>query len=131
MTRLRRLVRQERGASAVEFALVAPLLVLLLLGLIDWGYYFFAAQVVTNAAREGARSGSLDGKTAAQAQSDAAVAAEAYLAAGGFDPARATVIATLTSDSVSVKVSYPTGSLSGLNGLVLPAQATATAEMRR
>ncbi|MBN2358950.1 MAG: pilus assembly protein, partial [Deltaproteobacteria bacterium] len=49
-----------RGAAAVEFAIVLPLLLLLVLGGLDWGYYFFIAQVTTNAAREGARAGSLE-----------------------------------------------------------------------
>jgi Flp pilus assembly protein TadG len=50
-----RLGRGERGANVVEFALVLPLLMLMLLGLIDYGYYFFVELAVTNAAREGAR----------------------------------------------------------------------------
>jgi hypothetical protein len=49
----------RRGAVAVEFALVLPILLLLVLGGIDWGYFFFAGQIVANAAREGARAGSL------------------------------------------------------------------------
>jgi hypothetical protein len=53
--RLRRLHRQ-RGAVAVEFALVLPLLLLLVLGGIDWGYYFFVGEIAANAAREGARA---------------------------------------------------------------------------
>jgi Flp pilus assembly protein TadG len=55
---LRRLHR-ERGAVAVEFALVLPLLLLLVLGGIDWGYYFFAGEIAANAAREGARAGAI------------------------------------------------------------------------
>jgi Flp pilus assembly protein TadG len=50
---------RERGAAAVEFALVLPLLILLVLGGVDWGYYFFAGEIVGNAAREGARAGAL------------------------------------------------------------------------
>jgi Flp pilus assembly protein TadG len=51
--------RRQRGAVAVEFALVLPLLMLLVLAGIDWGYFFFVSQVAANAAREGARAGSL------------------------------------------------------------------------
>jgi Flp pilus assembly protein TadG len=47
--------RDERGASAVEFALLAPIVFLLLFGLIQWGLYFWAAQGGSNAAREAAR----------------------------------------------------------------------------
>jgi Flp pilus assembly protein TadG len=45
----------ERGAELVEFALILPLLLLLLLGIMDFGFLFQRYEVVTNAAREGAR----------------------------------------------------------------------------
>jgi Flp pilus assembly protein TadG len=49
--------RRRRGVVAVEFALVLPLLLLLLLGMFDYGWYFLCELNVTNAAREGARAG--------------------------------------------------------------------------
>jgi Flp pilus assembly pilin Flp len=45
----------EEGAAAVEFALLLPLLVLLLFGLIEFGFAFSTRIQATNAAREGAR----------------------------------------------------------------------------
>ena len=45
----------ERGAAAVEFAFVLPVLLLLVLGLIEFSLLFNAQISVTNAAREGAR----------------------------------------------------------------------------
>lgn len=47
----------ERGAAAVEFAIVLPFLMLLLMGIIELGLLFYNQQVLTNASREGARSG--------------------------------------------------------------------------
>jgi Flp pilus assembly pilin Flp len=47
--------RDEHGAAAVEFALLLPLLVLLLFGLIQLGVAFNARIQATNAAREAAR----------------------------------------------------------------------------
>ena len=47
----------ERGAVAVEFALVLPLLVMLLLGIATTGLSYTHAIGVTNAVREGARFG--------------------------------------------------------------------------
>jgi hypothetical protein len=44
---------------AVEFALLLPIFLTLLLGAMDWGYFFFVQQLVTNASREGARTASL------------------------------------------------------------------------
>ena len=49
--------KSQKGATAVEFAIVLPLLVLLIFAMIEFGLYLFNRQVITNAAREGARFG--------------------------------------------------------------------------
>lgn len=54
-------LRQERGAELIEMALVLPLLMLIIMGIIDFGFMFRELSVVTNAAREGARAGVLPG----------------------------------------------------------------------
>lgn len=46
---------RHRGAAAVEFAVVSPVLVLFVLGIIEIGRLVMVSQVVTNATREGAR----------------------------------------------------------------------------
>ena len=48
---------QQRGAAAVEFALVLPLLLALLVGTLDMGLMLYDKAVITNASREGARAG--------------------------------------------------------------------------
>ena len=45
----------EKGAELVEFALVFPMLLLVVMGIIDWGLVFSRYEVLFNAAREGAR----------------------------------------------------------------------------
>lgn len=45
----------QKGAAAVEFAIVLPLLVLLVFGSIEFGLLLYNKQVITNAGREGAR----------------------------------------------------------------------------
>ena len=47
--------RSQDGAAAVEFALLTPILFLLIFGILQWGLYFWAAQGGSNAAREAAR----------------------------------------------------------------------------
>lgn len=47
--------RREAGASAVEFALVLPVLLLLVFGIVQYGFYFLAAQSASSAAREAVR----------------------------------------------------------------------------
>jgi len=56
---IRRRLRLERGAELIEMALVLPLLMLVIMGIIDFGFLFREMSVVTNAAREGARAGVL------------------------------------------------------------------------
>jgi Flp pilus assembly protein TadG len=50
-------LRSERGAIAVEFALLLPVLLLLVFGILDFGHAWYMKQIVTNASREGARYG--------------------------------------------------------------------------
>ena len=58
-----RRLRQERGASAVEFAIIGSLLLLILFGTIQFGITFNRYQGLQSAAREGARIGSLQATT--------------------------------------------------------------------
>ena len=50
------MARAERGAAAVEMAIVLPLLFLVIAGIVDFGRAFQAQVQLTNAAREGARA---------------------------------------------------------------------------
>lgn len=49
--------RTQNGASAVEFALVLPVLVLLAFGIIEFSMALYDKAMITNASREGARAG--------------------------------------------------------------------------
>jgi Flp pilus assembly protein TadG len=50
-------INDQKGTAAVEFAIILPLLVLLLFGTVEFGLLLFNQQVITNASREGARAG--------------------------------------------------------------------------
>ena len=50
-------LRAERGAVAVEFAIILPVFLLLVFGIMDFGHAFYMKQTVSNASREGARYG--------------------------------------------------------------------------
>jgi Flp pilus assembly protein TadG len=61
----------ERGAAAVEFAILLPLLILLVFGILDFGRYYSARITVTHAAREGARAFAIGEDYTAAASSSA------------------------------------------------------------
>lgn len=56
----------EKGQALVEYALVLPLLLLLVFGIIDLGIAVFSYDTIANAAREGARYGIIDPHNAAE-----------------------------------------------------------------
>ena len=51
------ILKDKNGAAAVEFALILPLLILVVFGIIEFGLLLYNQQVITNASREGARAG--------------------------------------------------------------------------
>ncbi|HKR92502.1 TadE/TadG family type IV pilus assembly protein [Novosphingobium sp.] len=69
--RLAQLWKASRGATIVEFAIVAPVLLLLLFGIFDVGYMVYAEAVLHGAAEQAARSSSLE--TGDTAKADAYV----------------------------------------------------------
>ena len=54
---MKALMDNQRGTSAIEFAIVLPLLVVFVFGIIEFGLIFYDKAMVTNASREAARSG--------------------------------------------------------------------------
>ena len=108
--RRRRLARED-GAELVEFALVFPLLLLVVLGIVDFGFLFQRYEVLTNAAREGARITVLPGYT----NSDVDIRINQYLTAGGLTATPTITHMTPTAVNVGtacvtlegVTVSYP------------------------
>jgi len=87
---VRRLRRSERAAEVIEMALVTPILLLLVMGIVEFGFMFQRYVVLTNAAVEGARVATLPGYTSADAQARA----QSYAANGGV---QGTVTVTATA----------------------------------
>jgi len=52
----KKILQTQRGAAAVEFAILLPFLVVLVFGIIEFGLLLYNQQVITNASREGARA---------------------------------------------------------------------------
>lgn len=63
---MRRLFRSDKGTSMIEFAILAPVFVLLLMGIIEVGRYTYFGILAANAARAGVQYGAQNTTTAAQ-----------------------------------------------------------------
>lgn len=50
-------LRKQDGGSAVEFAIILPLFLLIVFGIVEWSLYLFNDHIITNASRAGARHG--------------------------------------------------------------------------
>lgn len=94
MSWLRAALRDERGVSAVEFALIAPVLLLILVGILDIGRAVNAYVTVSNAAREGTRYLAVH-PTAAPS----AIASTVHQRVVPLDPAQVTVTASYFNGS--------------------------------
>ena len=102
----------ESGAELIEFALTFPLLVIVMLGIIDMGLLFQRYEVVTTAAREGARVAVLPDYSAADVRTRVAQ----YVSAGIVGTAAFTTtvgapqlvnIGGQCMATITVNVSYP------------------------
>jgi Flp pilus assembly protein TadG len=89
MSGLQRRVRDRRGQAAVEFALVLPFLLIMLVGIIEFGRAWNEHQVITDAAREAARKGAIWDESVTE--QDIRDVAESALARAGIDPGTATI----------------------------------------
>jgi Flp pilus assembly protein TadG len=105
---------KRQGAAAVEFALVAPIFFLMILGMMEVGRAIMVKQIVTNAAREGARVAVIDGSTV----STTVTKVQAYLTNAGMPSVTPTVTPDPTTaadgDPITVTVSIPYSSVSWL-----------------
>lgn len=106
---------RRRGAAAVEFAITAPLLFLVVFGIIETGRALMVQHLLTNAARDGARTAILAGATVDDVQTQVT----SYLAGSSVPGTTVTVSPNpLTSadigDPVSVNVQVPFDSINWL-----------------
>lgn len=127
VTMLRRLIRGQRGQAIVETAMVLPVVVILMFGMLDAGRIFHAWIITTNAAREGARA-------AAAQHDEPVVLARVDAAMGGITGYEVATdnIGGETGTSVSVSVSHVVEMVTPLIGAIVGERVTvqASAVMR-
>jgi Flp pilus assembly protein TadG len=119
----------ERGAAAVEFALVAPVLLMLLFGIIEFGKTMNTQATLSSAAREGARTMALanDAVLARTAVQNAAGALGLSTSAISISPGTCT--GASATQTVTVTITYRQVFASGLVGRT-GVDLTGTAAMR-
>jgi Flp pilus assembly protein TadG len=118
----------RRGAAVVEFAMIAPLLVFVILGIFEISRGFIVKQTLSDAARKACRTGILPGTSTTTIQNEV----NEILTDNGLTPSDATITVAVNGssttdassaqqgDKISVKVAIPVAKTFWLTTLFLP-----------
>lgn len=103
-------MRNEKGAALIEAAVTIPIILLISVGIFEFGRAYQTQQVLVNAAREGARLAVIEGSTDAEVRTRV----NNYLSAGGLNtlgdsqiPINRSTTFTGTSTGSTVEILYP------------------------
>jgi Flp pilus assembly protein TadG len=125
-------MKARRGAALVEAAVVTPLIILMLFGVIEYGWMLLKSQDISNAARSGARAGIRFGANAGTVTSSITTAMNnAGLGSSGYtvtmtpnDPG------TLAAgQSLTVQVTVPYGNIAAINIALIPTPTNLSASV--
>jgi Flp pilus assembly protein TadG len=106
-------IRTERGAVATEFALVVPILLALVAGIVEFSHAYNLQISVTQAAREAAREMAIENDQVAAAA--AATAGAPGLNSGNFTYSFSPG-ACSADENMTVTITYPAATLTGIFG---------------
>lgn len=136
---------RRSGAALVEMALILPLFLLVVLGIIEFGRAMMVGQIVTNAARHGTRQAVIDGSTNADVEDeirqflqesvgcdpgDVSITIEVEPYPGNPDPAD-NLSAALPKDTCRIQVRVPYSEVGYITGRFLEsAQLRGSCSMR-
>ncbi len=126
-------MKSEKGQSLVEFAIVVPMLLVLVIGIAEFGRAWMTRNILTGAAREAVRILAVPAPAGGVAAASAR--ASEVLVSAGIPPDNVVLVdAASPFGSVSVTVSYDfplvvVGFIPGLDTLTIPLSSTTT--MRR
>ncbi|NIM95916.1 MAG: pilus assembly protein [Anaerolineales bacterium] len=117
---------RERGQELVEYAIILPIFLLILMSILDLGRAVYCYSAIQNSAREGARYGVI------HPEDVAGIEAVVQRKAVGLNPAAMTVTVVLPDeDTIRVAVSFQfravtpiIGALLGANEITLASQST-------
>lgn len=102
-------IRSQQGQTLVEFALILPLLLILVFGIVEFAIIFYDKAVVTNASREGARRGSVASYTVDTGAYDPLDLSEVQSAVSNYLSGRIIDFASGSSTTSVCWASVPTG----------------------
>ena len=116
---LSRCMRDRRGVAAIEFAIVAPLLIMMMFGMIMYGSWFWMAHSVQSMASEGARA-AIAGLDPAEREQLARAFVGLQVGDLGLDGAKAAVEVESTPTVIRVDIAYDASDhpLMALSGLI-------------
>ena len=122
---------RRRGAAATELAIALPLVLLIVGGVVEWGWYFSRSTALVQVTRDAALAGVLT-EVDDDPEGAALARAQDVLDALGFEPGSATVEATVLDTAqgltLEVSASHPYDEL--LVFMPTPDQLAARAELR-
>jgi Flp pilus assembly protein TadG len=117
----------RRGTAAAEFAIIGPIVVMLVLGMIEFSRLMMVEEVLTNAAREGCRQAVLTGATT----SDATSTVDTYLSGAGISGYTTTVSpdpsTAQAGTAITVQITVPYSSVTWLPTPIFLGGTTLTA----
>jgi Flp pilus assembly protein TadG len=115
---LRARLRGHRGTAMIETAMTLPLVLLIAVGILDFGRAYETSQVLTNAAREGARIAVLPNSTTAAVQKRV----NDYIAAGHLKPAKNSTVTITVDPNQTVDLGGGTTAKASLVTITFPYQ---------
>lgn len=119
--------KRDSGAAIVEFAIVLPLLLALVFGTIEYGFFMAQHLEVRHASREGARLAAVDFGTLSEISS---ATCDRLEVSTGQAEIRLFKTGSAIGQVARVRVSRPTTSVTGLYDAILPANVVSEVEMR-
>lgn len=119
MRLIKKLIQNKQGQALVELALVLPILIMLVMGTVEFGRIFHSYLLITNATREGARAGivGLDDTAIKTKVKDASVSLGLTDSQISIEPAQSSRVRGVP---LTVQVNYSIGLITPFLNAVLP-----------
>lgn len=122
-----RIIKNEKGQGLVEFALILPVLILILMAIIEFGFMFNSYLSLSNGVREAGRS-------AALGSNNAAVEVKLKDASGSLNPDNLSIIVTPSSrkrgDQITIVATYNYEFITPIIGGIFSSGVTLTSEIK-